>query len=251
MSQLSRLIIGVMALFLLVACQKGLNDQEEDRVAVRQRAKAAQYQTQLGLAYLKRGDRPLAKQKLVKALQLAPKSAEAHVAMAYFLEKSDDMVRAKHYYQKALSLAPKSGAQRNNYGTFLCRTGDYKQALPLLIQAGEDVHYPHSAMAYENAGLCAELTHEEAKSMLYFKRAIAQDPARQVALYELVKLLLKHHESKQALTTLQHHTVVVLNNPALLAVAIDAAKIEANSGAVAEYTQRLHHIQIGVNHEQS
>ncbi|MCX7115346.1 MAG: type IV pilus biogenesis/stability protein PilW [Gammaproteobacteria bacterium] len=251
MSQISRLIIGVIGFFLLVACQQGLSGKEEAQVAARQRAKTAQYQTQLGLAYLKRGERPLAKQKLLKALHLAPQSAEVNVAMAYFLEKTGDMARAKRYYQSALRLAPKSGAQRNNYGAFLCRTGEYKQGLPLLLQAGEDVHYPYSAMAYENAGLCAELAHLELKSMLYFKRAIAQDPARQVALYELVKLQLKHHDSRQALTTLQDHAAAVLNNPALLTVALNAAKAEENNEAIAEYTQHLHNIHIGDNHEQS
>jgi type IV pilus assembly protein PilF len=186
---LCRLVLW-LGLVLLQACQQrtALNIVCWAKAQPTRALQAASYNTQLGMAYLKQGDRPRAKRKLLTALDLAPNSADVNAAMAYYLEKTGELKEAYSYYQKALSLAPKSGAQLNNYGAFLCRLGQYKEAEAYFLKAVKDVHYVHTAEAYENAGLCAAAIPDYPKAEYYFKRALKHDPKRRQSLHELVIL---------------------------------------------------------------
>lgn len=238
----------VFCLILLTGCPQNPDNEQEEQQS-KKRGEAAQYNTQLGLGYLKQGDHPRAKRKFLTALRLAPDSPEVNAAMGYFLEQTKDLNEAKAYYKRALSLAPKSGSQKNNYGTFLCRIGQYPEAMKLLLEAGDDVHYPNSGMAYENAGLCAELMHDKAKSMEYFAKALAQDRHRKVALYEYAKIALADHEYQKALEMLQQYPTATMSDAALVALGIEAAKNLNNDDMLAVYQQRLTALNTGGNHE--
>ena len=58
-------------------------------------SKAASYNIQLGLGYLKQGDRPRAKKKLLTALKQEPNSADANAAMAYYFEQTSELEQAR------------------------------------------------------------------------------------------------------------------------------------------------------------
>lgn len=219
MSRLIRLV-PLIGLILLQACQHSPN-LEHGTQAKKQRA--AFYNTQLGMAYLKQGDRQRAKQKLLSALALAPRSAEVREAMAYYLEKTGDIEQAHRYYAKALSLAPQSGAQLNNYGAFLCRIGKYKESLNYFAKAVKDIHYINTAGAYENAGLCAVASGDYTQANYYFIKALAHDPERKQSLYELVNLELKQGRVDAALGHLHRRRALFLSSPSLLALGIEAA----------------------------
>lgn len=159
---------------------------------------AARYNVQLGLTYLKQGDRSKAKIKLLKALTQAPNQPEVNAAMAWYLERCGDVNQARIYYQKALKFSANQGAQLNNYGAFLCRHGQYKEAESYFQKAIKDVQYEHTAAAYENAGLCAEAIPDYAKATAYFEKALEQDPARPQSLYELARIKLKLGHKQKA-----------------------------------------------------
>ena len=210
---------------------------------------AGRYHMQLGLAYLSQENHTRAKQKLLTALQLAPDSAEVNAAMGYFLEKTGALPEAKGYYEKALALAPTSGTQKNNLGAFLCRTGSPHKGYLLLQQAGQDIHYINSAMAYENAGFCAEILHHHKQSLHCFQQALLQDPSRTVALSELVKLALQAKQAPMALHYLKKHMRYVKRDPALLALGVQAAKAAHEDGLALVYQHYLQHLSMGSNHE--
>jgi type IV pilus assembly protein PilF len=235
---LRRLVLVLcFALVLLQACQQGTILNAEGAQA-QKRKDAASYNTQLGMAYLKQGDRPRAKRKLLTALDLAPNSADVNVAMAYYLEKTGDVKEAHRYYQQALSLAPTSGAQLNNYGAFLCRLGRYKEAEAYFLKAVKDVQYVHTAEAYENAGLCATAIPDYPKAENYFTRALKHDPLRKQSLYELVRLERKQNHNALALRYLQRYPRLSLSDANLLAMAIDLSHKMGNAKAEAAYKKR-------------
>ena len=93
------LIVGVLS---IQACQRNFEAKQENAIKAQRLQTAAMYNTELGIAYLKQGNRPRAKQKLLTALRLAPKSPEANAAMGYFLEKTGSLGEARKFYQKAL-----------------------------------------------------------------------------------------------------------------------------------------------------
>ncbi len=214
--------INVSILFLV--CVQSCSYLPKGTIEQRLRLKeAAQYNVQLGLAYLKQGDRPRAKRKLLIALDLAPNFADAITAMAYYFEQTGDLEDAQAYYLKALALAPTSGAQLNSYGAFLCRRGDYSEAETYFLKAVKDKSYTHTAGAYENAGLCASYINDYNKAKKFFAKALNQDQERNQSLHELVKLELRQGNPKLALKHLQRYPMLTLSDPILLRIGIDAA----------------------------
>ena len=202
-------------------------------------SKAASYNVQLGLAYLKQGDRPRAKKKLLTALEQEPKSPDVHSAMAYYFEQISEPVQAEKYYLKAISLASNSGAQFNNYGAFLCRQGDYKNAEQYFLKAVNDLHYIHTAGAYENAGLCALSVHDIGKARHYFTKALNQDPSRKVSFYELIKLETKNGQNTEAYALLRKHPDLVLNDRMLLSLAKEVAEKVGKYNVAVDYENNI------------
>jgi type IV pilus assembly protein PilF len=224
---------------LIQACQR--HEEDKDLVTKNQPnlSKAAAFNMQLGMGYLKQGNRPRAKKKLLTALEQEPHSADINAAMGYFLEQTNELDQAKKYYLKAISLSSSSGAQLNNYGTFLCRQGEYKKAEDYFLKAINDPQYVNTAGAYENAGLCVLAIPDEAKAKLYFNKALGQDPSKNESLYELVKLESKEQHQDKALELLQQHPDLVLNDKIFLALARDIAHKAGKNELANEYENTL------------
>lgn len=242
----------IASAILLQSCQN-----TEDSTPVKNKpdlGKAASYNVQLGLGYLKQGDRPRAKKKLLTALEQEPDSADVNAALAYYFEQTSELTEAKKHYQKALDLSSNGGAQLNNYGTFLCRQGEYKKAETYFLKAVKDVQYIHTSGAYENAGLCALEIPDYDKAKLYFNNALNQDPSRRESLYELVKIESRQGHDKEALELMQKHPDLVLNDRIFLSLAKDIASKAGNYTIAAEYESNFRKMEptsdnSGVNNE--
>lgn len=229
----------MMGFFLLQSCQ--YNDELPTKYTVKapKLSDAARYNTELGVAYLKQGNRALAKHKLLLASAQAPDDPAVNSALAYFMEQSGEISNARLYYQKAMLKNPKAGMQLNNYGAFLCRQGDYRLAEDYFIKAVNDNQYEHTAGAYENAGLCVMEVPDIIKAVHYFKKALEHDPNRVQSLYELVRLELKRGNINSAMAYLQKYPKLSLHHPALLALAIEAASKARKTEWAADYNLRL------------
>lgn len=247
-------LIILTSLFLL-ACNHS-NTIDIQTVKQPDLKKAALFNVQLGMGYLKQGDRPRAKKKFLLAMEQEPSSADVNAAMAYYYEQTNELDKAKNYYLKAISLSSNGGAQLNNYGTFLCRQGEYKNAEMYFLKAVKDEHYIHTAGAYENAGLCAEAIPDLNKAKHYFKTALNQDPSRKMSLYELVKIESKQGHDAEALALIQKNPESVLNDKIFLALAKETAEKAGKFDIAAEYENNLNKINpqtnnSGVNNEYS
>ncbi|MFZ2315050.1 MAG: type IV pilus biogenesis/stability protein PilW [Gammaproteobacteria bacterium] len=174
-------ILGVF-ISLLTACftNKAVVNEENERVI-----KVAKINVQLGMAYLENNNIQRAKQKLLLALRQGPTLPETWFTMAYFLEATGDKEQAGVYYLKAISVAPQRGDAQNNYGTFLCRSGEYKASVHHFMLAVKDPDYLDVAGAYENAGLCALKIPNKQLAKQYFQMAVRQDPKRSAQLMRL------------------------------------------------------------------
>lgn len=178
--------IGVLFLFFgLVGCVTENASTENNE---KNKAKTAEINVRLGMAYLEQHDYQRSKRKLLLAQQEAPKLPEVWYAMAYFLESTGNKQEAKAYYLKALNLAPKRGDVNNNYGTYLCRMGEYQDAIKRFIIASQDTDYLDPSSAYENAGLCALKIPDDKLAKHYFQLALEQDSTLPVSRGELAKL---------------------------------------------------------------
>jgi type IV pilus assembly protein PilF len=182
---LRNLSICITSTILLLGCA---TQSAENKAMAEKKISTAKINTQLGLAYLERKDMERAKQKLLLALDEGPNIPETWYSLAYFLEMTNNIEDAKKHYLKALELAPRRGDTNNNYGTFLCRSGDYANAIHHFIVATKDPTYLETAAAFENAGLCALKIPDKTQAFAYFNKAVAYDPTRSVATAELSRL---------------------------------------------------------------
>jgi type IV pilus assembly protein PilF len=233
-------VLPIIGLLFLQSCHNNNTESKELAVKEPRLSEAATYNARLGLAYLKQGNRSLAKHKLLLALSQAPSSPTVTASMAYFLEQSGEIDRSKVYYLKAISLAPKSGAQLNNYGAFLCRQGQYRQAEEYFLKAINDNKYENTAGAYENAGLCVMAIPNHQKAEYYFNKALEYDPEREQSLYELVSMELKQDHVEESLAYLKKYPSLALSNRTLLSMAVNVAHKAGNTELEADYRNRLH-----------
>ncbi len=195
--------------------------------------RAALTNVELGLGYLSQGQVARAKTKLTHAIKLAPKSAETHSAMAYFLEMVSDFKEAEREHKKAVSLRLSNGAVYNNYGAFLCRRNRYKEADQAFHQALEDKDYARTAEVYENAGLCAIKSTDLDAAASYLATAIQRDPNRGTAILELVALDLKQEKFNHAKALLAQYKNVAQPSARSLWLGIQLAKASNDENAMA------------------
>jgi 23S rRNA (adenine2503-C2)-methyltransferase len=164
--------------------------------------KAALIHVELGLNYLAQEDIARAKQKLVYAATLAPRSVEPHSALAHFFEKVGDIKEAEKEHRKALRLGGATGALSNNYAAFLYRQNRFQEAKKAFQTALQDKNYAHSAEVNENAGLCALKLSQNTEAEQYFNTAIRQDKKKcKLALLELASLRSKRQALSESSAT--------------------------------------------------
>lgn len=238
---LQRLIrlLSMSGLVLLQSCQYNTEAESERTEKAKKRAESASFNIQLGMGYLKQGNMPRAKKKLLLALEAEPDSLEAVGSMAYYNEKTNNLDEAQKYYLKAIALSHNQGAQLNNYGTFLCRTGKYAEAETYFLKAVNDNNYLNTAGAYENAGLCAEAIPDIDKAVTYFSKALDQDPRRSQSLYELATIELKKDNPEKALDYLQKYQELTLTDRILASLAEESARKSGKADLEAFYKMRI------------
>ncbi|ENK1957248.1 type IV pilus biogenesis/stability protein PilW [Vibrio cholerae] len=142
----------------------------------------------LGLGYLENGSMIKARENLEKALQHAPDYYRSQLSMAHYYEAVGENDSARKMYRTALSEHPKNGNVLNNFGTFLCKQGEYDTADQYFRRAVEQPYYYLISASYENAGLCALKAGKTDNAREYFKRAIDHDPNRLLSILQLTRM---------------------------------------------------------------
>ncbi|MDF1758934.1 MAG: type IV pilus biogenesis/stability protein PilW [Coxiellaceae bacterium] len=187
---------------------------------------------QLGVAYLDKGESSLAKQKFMAALQASPDLPASWYAMAYYHEVTGKEDLADQEFRKAIALAPDSGETHNNYGTFLCRNGKYKQAIEQFKLAVSKPRYTQDGSAYENAGICALQIPDKIAAMHYFQKALVNDPNLPNALLHLGELSYQNKDYVTARNCLKRYKTLHEPNRDSKALAIQLAKVTRRHGQV-------------------
>lgn len=240
---MTRWITGSRLFFISFLCLMSCQPITQSTLNQQKKITQAHYNLQLGLAYLKQGNRIKAKHLLLLALQQAPKSVETNAAMAYFFEQTGEVERAELYYKKAIAIAPNHGESLNNYGAFLCRRGDYSQAENYFIQAIDDIRYERTAAAYENAGLCAQAAQDYAKAVIFFSKALEHDPSRSQSLYELLRLTIKLGRTKLSWNNINHYAVLHANDCNVLSLVANLAHRENKLMIEKNYLKQLKQLE--------
>lgn len=142
----------------------------------------------LGLGYLEGGSTMRAHDNLQQALTHAPDYYRAQLSMAHYYETVGEDSKAEEMYKRSLRQNTKNGNVLNNYGTFLCKRGQFEKADQMFTKAIEQPYYYLIPASYENAAFCALKSNDKDKAKQYFARAIDHDPHRPKSILQLAKL---------------------------------------------------------------
>ncbi len=158
----------------------------------------AEARIKLGVGYLQQQQFIKARQNFEKALLHAPHYYRSQLSMAYYYEKVGDNSKAASHYHKALRDNPRNGNVMNNYGTFLCKQGDYDKADQLFARAINQPYYYLVSASYENAGFCALKNKQLEKAHQYFEKAVAHQPLRPKSTLQLAAIEVQQEHFTQA-----------------------------------------------------
>lgn len=222
----------------LSACVKPPLSENKSKEALKNQ-EAASYHVELGIRYLHRNSMERARQKLNYAIKLAPNWPPALNAMAYYLEYIGEDSEAERYYKKALAVEPDSPSSQNNYGTYLCRKGQYALADVYFNKAAKHQEYTRAAEAYENAGLCALEARDHRLAEAYFQKALRRSHRRPVSLMELAELNINAGNVKQASQYYSQYLAIANQTPQSLWLGIRLAYRMGQKGKAKSYASEL------------
>lgn len=170
--------------------------------------KAAKTRVSLGLTYLKNGKYSQAKFNLDKALEFAPRSADAHFGLAYYYQTVGEVAAAEKAYQTAMDYAPNNADIANSYGVFLCQQGKYPKAKEYFLKAIHNNNYISSAETYENLALCSQSQGFQTEATEYLQSAVNHQPGRAKSLFLLTQSLVLEKKWAQAREALRKYEKV-------------------------------------------
>lgn len=147
------------------------------------RSEAVKARLNLALAYLEQQDYPKAKENIDKAHQHDTHDYLPYSVMAYYYQQIGEPTSAEQAYQQALRLSDSRPDVLNNYGTFLCKQGQFQQAYQQFEQAVKSPEpYYHQADSLENIVLCAKAEPNQAKMQQALAQLEKLDQARAATL---------------------------------------------------------------------
>ncbi len=235
MRPVERAFCGIVVAAALAGCASGGGT----RPTAEPNQQAAALQVKLGQGYLNQGELETARDKLQRALELDPRSVDAHTVMAVLQERIARHEIAEMHYRRAVELKPDGGAGNNNYGTFLCGRGRYDEAQPYFARAVQDPFYRTPAVAYANAGFCALKAGRVEEAETSLRSALEFEPRNAGVLFELARLHLQRGDTMRARAFLQRYEAISDGDPEALALGAELEQRTGDAAAESRYRDEL------------
>lgn len=228
-------LFGAFAAGLLAGLLAGCANQQ----AVQQRHDAAIYNTELGIAYMRRGDLAVAQTKLDRALQENPDDPDVRSARALLFARLGDKEQADHEFRAALRLAPKNPDFQNNYAIYLCGAGRVDEGVQTFLKAARNPLYVTPELAYDNAGVCLRSAHRDVEAAQMFTDALTIRPNFGQALWEIADLNFAHGKLAQARNEIDAFLAANQETPDLLLLAVKVTRAQGDRLDAELYARRL------------
>lgn len=236
---LKKSVAAIVLCSLLSACVTEPRDPDFAGADAINTDAAAKNRVSLGLTYLSNGNFSQAKANLDKALNFAPKSADAHFAMAYYYQQVDELALTEEYYLEALKLAPEDPNIINSYGAFLCEQGRYEKAKSYFLKAVSSKSYVSTAETYENLAICAVDQGKTDEAVGFFESALNHQPTRGKSLFFLAQLQKEQGNYGEAKKTLWKYDRVSRVSPESLWLSYEIAQGLSNTEAALGYGELM------------
>ncbi|MBS9884353.1 type IV pilus biogenesis/stability protein PilW [Vibrio alginolyticus] len=227
----------LLSQFALVGCvtvkEDGSPVVKADPVAM------AESRIALGLGYLDGGNMIRAHDNLQQALNHAPQYYRAQLSMAHYYETVGEDIKAEQMYKRSLRQHTKNGNVLNNYGTFLCKRGDFEKADQMFNRAIEQPYYYLIPASYENAAFCALKSQDKDKARYYFTRAIDHDPHRPKSILQLAQIEIDSGDYTEARVRLMRFNQMYGVKKPSLQLMIQLERAAGNEALEKKYQKQL------------
>jgi type IV pilus assembly protein PilF len=195
--------------------------------------------TQLGIAYMRAGDIPLAKEKLDRALMENPNNANLHGARAMLFDRMGDQKQADSEFKTALALAPQDPDVSNNYAVYLCQTGRTDEGVRRFEQVARNALYRTPWVAYTNAGVCLRTAKRNADAVKNLRQALVTRPNFGEAVYQLGDLEFQNGNLAEARKQVDGYLGAYEETPDLLLLGVRIARAQKDRVAASSYARKL------------
>lgn len=198
-------------------------------------------QAQLDLArgYLANRNWSGARQPLQRALEIDPRSADAHMLFGVLFQGEGEPVLAERSMKRALQVDADNPLALNNYGTFLYEQGRFTEAEKMLARVASNPSYGNRSQAFENLGLVRQRLEDSIGATEAFERAVELNTGQAVAHLELADLRLAAGELRAAQTHFQLWRRQARPTARSLCIGMRIAAAERDSDSVASYAMAL------------
>lgn len=207
------------------------SDPDEDDAAL-------QYY-QLGARYYRAGNYELARDRLQRALDFNPRMAIAHSTLALTYEQLEIPRLAEEHYRLAVRYEPGNIDVRNTYAVFLCRRGDYDDALEQFDRVVSVAENDNPEIALTNAGVCMAQKPDLELAESYFREALDRKQNYAEALLQMILLKIRDDDLLSARAFLQRYLAQHPATPGILWIAIEVERKMDDDRARREYEDQL------------
>lgn len=191
------------------------------------------------LAYAVRGSYAQAESNIVKALAIDANSVDANNIAGLIYAKTNRPQLATQHFRKALVKSPNDSSTLNNYGNFLCDSGNLNQAEQVFLRAATHSSNANPEIAYTNAGLCAMRIPNPDQAANYFKTALDFKENNSIALYQLAQINFSKKHGVPALERLRSYAKYAQHTPHTLKLGIEIGRLLKNKQTEVNYFNLL------------
>lgn len=170
-------LLPMLGVCVLNACTTTTNlagVPERQPVAKAQPESRARVHTELAALYYQQGSFKTALDELTTAVRIDPVYAPAFSMFGLVYMQLGEHARAAESFNQAIALSPSDPDIRNNYGLFLCQSGQPQAGLQQLNLALKNPLYNTPARALANASQCTAAAEDVALAKQYQQRAERQ-----------------------------------------------------------------------------
>lgn len=189
-----RITIKPLAVFLLAASLSACTTSNSGS----SKKETAEYYAQLGAGYLQKNRLELAQENLGKALKINRNSKDGLHYSALLADRLGNLQKADVLFKRAMQLDGKNPELLNNYGSHLCKRGQYRSAVAAFNSAIKDPLYQTPEFAYTNAGVCLQTAKAPQQAESYYRKALERNPNFPLALYQMAELEYARGENAKA-----------------------------------------------------
>ena len=179
---------------------------------------AANVNVQLASGYMQRGQIEIAKEKLLKAIDLDDTYVPAYTTMAVLMNRLGKVDEAEDYYLDALNIDSNNPELLNNYGTFLCQ---HKK-----LEDAKEQFYTTPHVAHGNLGYCMMKADKPdyALAEKHLRKALDANPEMRSSLMAMGELGIKTQRYLMARAYMQRYHSITKPSSSSLWIQMQAEK---------------------------